>query len=131
LKQKKYTHKKNLNTGKLKRRLILISLLNTAIGLEHGRMNIEYLKKSRNYLHNRDVEIQGTPTALIELKYKTAKSDVLLIITPEHNIFNTRDSEKCTRQGNTTARLISSVQKSRRNMGGDGYNKSANTFKSS
>jgi hypothetical protein len=92
---------------------------------------LKIFQKSRNSLHNRDVEIQGTPTALIELKYKTAKSDALLIFTPKFNIFNTRSSEECTRPGITTARIISSVQKSRRNMGGDGYNKGANTFKTS
>lgn len=71
--------------GSLREASYNLALLRAARDLAPERMTIEIWRPNDVPLYNEDVEKQGDPPAVKELKHKIAEADGLLLATPEYN----------------------------------------------
>jgi NAD(P)H-dependent FMN reductase len=71
--------------GSLRRASFNAALLRAAVELAPAGTTIEIGSIQDIPLYNADVEAQGLPAAVVELKEKVIAADALLLVTPEYN----------------------------------------------
>src|ERR1700729_349848 len=71
--------------GSLRRASFNAALLRAAVELAAAGTTIEIGSIQDIPLYNADVEAQGLPAAVVELKEKVIAADALLLVTPEYN----------------------------------------------
>jgi chromate reductase, NAD(P)H dehydrogenase (quinone) len=71
--------------GSLRRASFNAALLRAAVELAPGGTTIEIASIRGIPLYDADVESEGIPAAVVELKEKIVAADALLLVTPEYN----------------------------------------------
>ena len=71
--------------GSLRRASFNAALLRAAVELAPAGTSIEIASIHDIPLYDADVEAQGIPAAVVELKEKVVAADALLLVTPEYN----------------------------------------------